>query len=305
MRGASQTDVFAKGVLSRCHGSESRGCASDGFVLLHCSLHICQRCWDNKEGIHDKRGTGTLATYALAYISERKPKVVVAENVASLASSRHSRFMEFLLDQLAGFGYTCKWKVLNTREFGLPQHRARWYMIAVRTDILRVRPSDVPWFPAAFPSSVPLASLVARLPDDKWAMAPTTEPGHGNTMEAYRLCALDGVNPFLVPVVVDIGASERFRTHRVRECPCITRTRASQLGYWCSTKGGRLAAEELGMLQGFSPGTIDWKSAGVSEKKFAACLGNAQSLNVVEAVLPHALFLAKIIDTDDFAALTK
>ena len=59
------------------------------------------------------------------------------------------------------------------------------------------------------------------------------------------------------------------------------------------------------MLQGFSPAAINWKSAGVSDKKFGACLGNAQSLNVVEAVLPHALFLAKIIDQDDFKALAQ
>ena len=59
------------------------------------------------------------------------------------------------------------------------------------------------------------------------------------------------------------------------------------------------------MLQGFSPAAINWKSAGVSDKKFGECLGNAQSLNVVESVLHHALFLAKIIDQDDFKALAE
>ena len=258
-----------------------------------------------QDGIHDKAGSGTLACYSLAYISEFKPKVVVAENVASLASSRHKPFMEFLLGQLAKFGYTCKWKVLNTMEFGLPQHRPRWYLIAIRNDVLRVRPLGIPWFPSAFPSMVPLASLVTPLPTDKWSAAPTAEPGRGNVLEAYRLCAAHGVNPFLVPVVVDVGASARFRSHRVTACPCITKSRAAQLGYWCSTKGGRLTIEELAMLQGFSPAAINWKSAGVSDKKFGACLGNAQSLNVVEAVLPHALFLAKIIDQDDFKALAQ
>ena len=32
-----------------------------------------------QDGIHDKAGSGTLACYSLAYISELKPKVVVAE----------------------------------------------------------------------------------------------------------------------------------------------------------------------------------------------------------------------------------
>ena len=63
--------------------------------------------------------------------------------------------------------------------------------------------------------------------------------------------------------------------------------------------------EELAVLQGFAPGTINWKSAGVTDKQFASCLGNAQSLNVVVAILPYALYLAKVFDKDDFTALTK
>ena len=258
-----------------------------------------------REGVYDKAGTGTLANYSLAYISEAKPKVVVAENVASLASSRHSKFMKFLLDQITQFGYTCKWQVLNTMEYGLPQHRPRWYMLAIRTDVLRTRPADIPWFPAPYPSMVPLASLVTRLPKAQWAAVPTTEPGRSNTLHAYQRCDNDGVNPFKVPVIVDVGASEKFRSHRVQACPCITKSRASQLGYWCSTKGGRLTVQELALLQGFMPTTIKWKSFGISDKKFAGCLGNAQSLNVVVALLPHALYMAKIIDKQDFDALTQ
>ena len=164
---------------------------------------------------------------------------------------------------------------------------------------------DIPWFPKPFSSMVPLTSIVARLPNDKWAATPATQRGRSNTLAAYRQCAAQGVNPFIVPVVVDMCASLRFRTHNVLSCPCVTKSRAAKLGLWCSTKGGRLSVDELAMLQGFSPATIDWKSCGISDKKCASCLGNAQSLNVVEAVLPHALFLAKIIDQDESTALSK
>jgi site-specific DNA-cytosine methylase len=178
--------------------------------------------------------------------------------------------MEFLLGQLAKFGYTCKWKVLNTMEFGLPQHRPRWYLIAIRNDVLRVRPLGIPWFPSAFPSMVPLASLLTPLPTDKWEAAPTAEPGRGNVLEAYRLRVAHGVNPFLVPVVVDVGASARFRLHGVNACPRITKSQAGHFGYWFSTKGGRPTAEELAMLHGFNPAAINWKPAGVSETKSGA-----------------------------------
>ena len=182
-----------------------------------------------QDGIHDNAGSGTLACYSLAYISACKPKVAMSSYVASLASSRHKPCMEFLLGQLAKFGYTCKWKVLNTMGFGLPQHRPRWYLIAIRKDVLRVRPLGIPWFPSALLSMVPLASLVTPHPTDKWSAAPTAEPGRGNVLEAYRLCAAHGVNLVLVPVVVDVGASERFRSHRVTACPCFTKSLAAHL----------------------------------------------------------------------------
>ena len=57
------------------------------------------------------------------------------------------------------------------------------------------------------------------------------------------------------------------------------------------------------MLQGFTPADIQWEEAGLSASQIAQCLGHAQSWNVVEAVLPRLLFLGKLIDAKDFAAI--
>ena len=131
---------------------------------------------------------------------------------------------------------------------------------------LEARHMDIPWFPKPFSSMVPLTSIVARLPNDKWEATPATQRGRSNTLAAYRQCAAQGVNPFIVPVVMDMFASQRFRTHTVLSCPCITKSRAATLGWWCSTTGGRLSVDELALLQGFSPATIDWKYCGIAGK---------------------------------------
>ena len=43
----------------------------------------------NMEGIEDKDGKGILSLCSLNYITKHKPKVVIAENVAAIANSRH------------------------------------------------------------------------------------------------------------------------------------------------------------------------------------------------------------------------
>ena len=111
--------------------------------------------------------------------------------------------------------------------------------------------------------------------------------------------------PFLGAGGRGCGREHALPLTQSERVPLHHQNSAGQFGYWRSTKGGRLIVEELAMLQGFSPAAINWKSAGVSDKQIGSCLGNAQSLNVVEVVLPHALFLANIIDQNDFKPLAQ
>jgi hypothetical protein len=104
------------------------------------------------------------------------------------------------------------------------------------------------------------------------------------------------VNPFVTPVIVDMRASKRFSYFKINCMPSITKTRGSGLGYWCSTKGGRLSVEEMSLMQGFCPKVdVPYKDAGLTVSQFGGMLGNAQSFNVVRAIMPRLLFHAKLI----------
>ena len=145
------------------------------------------------------------------------------------------------------------------------------------------------------------------LPEAKWLPWPGKNESkivRNSVTVAYKKCARQGINPFVTPVVVDIGSSVKFRTFRVGCSPCITYTRGSQMAYWCSTTGGRLTSKDLDKLQGFQPGDVDWKAAGVTEKNYCGMLGNAQSLNVLKALLPHVFYAGKLINLDQFQAPT-
>jgi hypothetical protein len=98
------------------------------------------------------------------------------------------------------------------------------------------------------------------------------------------------INPFLTHVVVDIGASTKFASAMVEKCPTLTRSRASQFGYWDSVKGGPLSLNDMCKLQGFHAHQLDWD--GVAPSQVAGCLGNGISVAVMNRILPDLFFVA-------------
>ena len=68
------------------------------------------------------RAVGLFYDFA-ELIDERRPPLVVLENVAALLSSHNGRDFAILLRTLANLGYGVAWRVLDSRYFGIPQSR--------------------------------------------------------------------------------------------------------------------------------------------------------------------------------------
>ena len=67
-------------------------------------------------------------------LSELKASYFVFENVKGLTVGDHRRFLEELIDELGNAGYRTllPWQVLDTADFGVPQHRERLILIGAR-----------------------------------------------------------------------------------------------------------------------------------------------------------------------------
>lgn len=61
---------------------------------------------------------------------EKKPKVILIENVHGLLNSNKGHDFAELLFQLSSLGYSVSWRLLNSRYFGVPQSRPRMYICA-------------------------------------------------------------------------------------------------------------------------------------------------------------------------------
>ena len=78
---------------------------------------------------------GTLFFDVTRICSEHKPKVIFCENVKGLTIHDKGRTFKVIVNTLREIGYTVFYKVLNSKDFGVPQNRERIYIVAFRNDI--------------------------------------------------------------------------------------------------------------------------------------------------------------------------
>lgn len=62
------------------------------------------------------------------------PRAIILENVHGLLSSHGGRDFTIVLQALDELGYGVAWRVLNSKDFGVPQHRRRVYVVAMYRD---------------------------------------------------------------------------------------------------------------------------------------------------------------------------
>src|SRR6056297_2700072 len=82
------------------------------------------------KGELDPRGT---LFYDIIRIAEvKKPKYMLLENVKGLTSKRFKDTFAKILSELDRIGYKVYWKILNTKDYGIPQNRQRVWFVCFR-----------------------------------------------------------------------------------------------------------------------------------------------------------------------------
>jgi len=85
---------------------------------------------------HDgERTRSGLFFEALRIIEFLQPEYAICENVKALTSKKFEKEFNTVLSSLAEVGYNNYWKVLNAKDYGVPQNRERIFIISIRKDI--------------------------------------------------------------------------------------------------------------------------------------------------------------------------
>lgn len=83
-------------------------------------------------------GSGTKSSLmyeTIRIVKNIMPKYVIWENVKNLISSKHIHNFSAYIDAMQELGYHSYYKVLNAKDYGVPQNRERIFTISIRNDI--------------------------------------------------------------------------------------------------------------------------------------------------------------------------
>lgn len=102
-----------------------------GFPCQDISLAGKQKGFE-EDGERTRSG---LFFEALRIIEDTKPRIAIAENVKNLVSKKFSKEFDIVLSSLEEAGYNNYWKILNAKDYGIPQNRERVFIVSIRKDI--------------------------------------------------------------------------------------------------------------------------------------------------------------------------
>lgn len=125
-----------------------------------------------------------LFAWAVEQANIIRPRALMLENVRGLSMPRFAGYRQHVLDRLREFGYAAEWRLLHASDYGVPQLRPRFVLIAMS-------PEDLAYFhwpePMADPPTVgetllPLMSANGWKGAEEWAhkandIAPTIVGG--------------------------------------------------------------------------------------------------------------------------------
>lgn len=86
-----------------------------------------------RKGFEDTRGT--LFFEVARLLKECQPKAFFLENVQGLVNHENGETLKTIENVLSDLGYNFEWKVMNAKDYGIPQNRSRWYCVGFRKDI--------------------------------------------------------------------------------------------------------------------------------------------------------------------------
>ena len=135
-----------------------------GFPCQDISIAGKQKGLINEDGTKTRSG---LFFEALRIIEETKPRVAIAENVKNLTGKKFASQFQTVLDSLEQAGYNNYWKVLNLKDFGIPQNRERVFIVSIRKDI----DNGTFRFPQGFPLKKRLKDVLEAQVDEKFYLS--------------------------------------------------------------------------------------------------------------------------------------
>ena len=230
-----------------------------------------------QRGLDENSGTRSSLLWECKKIIEtKKPSYLLMENVKNLVSAKHKPNFEKWIKWLENQGYKNYWKILNAKDFGIPQNRERVFMVSILNGTkdfefpkpikLEKKIKDI------LDRNIPQKYFLKKSYSDKFIKNENTKGTSGIIRRGIINKGQDGI-------IVDINGI----------CPTHT------CGHGCVPKIlisespliiRKLTPDECGRLMGLNNKDLEnMNKLGFSDNKKYALYGNSIVIQVLEGIL--------------------
>ena len=231
--------------------------------------------------LYKGQSRGILFMDVVRICEQHKPKVIFCENVKNLVDHDKGHTFEVIKEAFETIGYKVFYKVLNSKDFGVPQNRPRIYIVCFRNDIA----PDTFEFPEGTDSSKKIRNILEKSPiPSKYYLSETymqTLINHKARHEAkghgfgYVIRDLNGISGALVcggmgregNLIIDHRKHSMIPTTHIK-------------GEINKDDVRKMTPREWARLQGFP----DSYKFVVSDTELYKQFGNSVTVNVIEAI---------------------
>lgn len=139
------------GSITEIHGADLEIVDADKYTYIASYSFPCQDLSTSGRQAGMQKGSGTRS--GLLWELERillelsgggysLPRVLLMENVPQVIGKKFGKDFAQWLAFLEGIGYKCYWKVLNAKDYAIPQNRERCFMVSILGDYDYVFPEE-------------------------------------------------------------------------------------------------------------------------------------------------------------------
>lgn len=228
----------------------------------------------SRNGFADPRGT---LFFDIARIAEyHRPKILFLENVRNFASHDSGNTLKTVVAVLEKLNYTVSTQLYNASDFGLPQNRQRFFIVAVNRYFSEKK------FEFPSPTHTPV-KLEDILLDDASLTDPLVIKRADVVIDASRIPTTQANKPIRVGQVGKGGQGERIYSplgHAITLSAYGGGVGAKTGLYLIDGKVRKLHPRECARVQGFPESFILPEKNTVAWKQF----GNSVPINVLKAI---------------------
>ena len=135
-------------------------------------------------GFEDARGT--LFFEVARILKEKKPIAFLLENVKGIVNHDSGKTLTTILSILDELGYYVEWRVLNAKDYGIPQNRERWYCVGFQKNCLDITNKNFEW-PSKQKLKYDLSNIIKPVEDEKYKISNICESNIVSNMKKKNI----------------------------------------------------------------------------------------------------------------------